>query len=78
MGRCNSSLAWLGWVTYDFPLSFKCTKGLNLCLGILKCSSRFVDVILTWFKLGQVRKIDVAEEKCRQYCTIRVKGVDED
>ena len=47
-------------------------------LVILKCMSHFTEVNLAWVKLGQVRKIDVAEEECWPYCTIRVKGVDED
>ena len=45
---------------------------------ILECMYHFTEVNLAWVKLGQVRKINVAEEECGQYCTIRVKGVDED
>ena len=47
-------------------------------MAMLKCVLSFTEVNLSWIKLGQVRKIDVAKENCRPYCTIRVKGVDED
>ena len=47
-------------------------------MAMLKCVLSSTEVNLTWIKLGQVRKIDVAEENCRPYCTIRVKGVHED
>ena len=35
-----------------------------------------LEVNLAWVRSG--KSIDVAEEECRPYCTIRVKEVDED
>ena len=61
-----------------FPLVLSSLRGcIYAWFGILKCMSHFTEVNFAWVKLGQVRKIDVAEEECRRYCTIRVKGVDE-